>query len=136
MLVNPVYLLQNIGPVLSLTFLIVLGKSLITGLLGILFPRPARTALVVAAGLSQIGEFSFILGQAGRALGLLSRDQYSLILAGALLSITVNPLMFRLIEPVEKWLQKSPRLWKLLNRAGPDPAPLETDMQEHVVVIG
>jgi monovalent cation:H+ antiporter-2, CPA2 family len=51
--------------------------------------------------LSQIGEFSFILGQAGIMIGLLNRDQYSLILAGALLSITVNPLMFRLITPTE-----------------------------------
>lgn len=65
MLVNPVYLFQNIGPVLSLTFLIVAGKFVITLLLGFLLPRPALTALVVAAGLSQIGEFSFILDRQG-----------------------------------------------------------------------
>jgi monovalent cation:H+ antiporter-2, CPA2 family len=99
MLVNPAYILANVGPILILTTLIVLGKPLITLLMGFIFPWPARTALVVAAGLSQIGEFSFILGQAGVALGLLDREQYSMILAGALFSIMLNPVMFRLIPP-------------------------------------
>ena len=102
MLVNPGYLLKNIGPVLALTALIVIGKPLITLLLGIIFPWPARTGLVVAAGLSQIGEFSFILGQAGVLLGIINQDQYSLILAGALLSITLNPAMFRLVDACRK----------------------------------
>lgn len=62
MLVNVSYLIANAGHVLALTVLIVLGKFVITVLLGAFFPRPARTMLVVAAGLSQIGEFSFILG--------------------------------------------------------------------------
>src|SRR5690606_36667350 len=65
MLVNVNYLLANAGQVLVLTLLIVIGKVLISGMLGMLFPIPARTVLVVAAGLSQIGEFSFIVGQAG-----------------------------------------------------------------------
>jgi CPA2 family monovalent cation:H+ antiporter-2 len=90
MLVNPSYLLNNIGIILALTGLIVIGKALVTVLLGFLFPWQARTTLVLAAGLSQIGEFSFILGQQGMGLGLLDRSQYSLILAGALLSITLN----------------------------------------------
>ena len=136
MLVDPSYLLDNIGPILALTGLIVIGKSVVTTLLGFLFPRPARTALVVAAGLSQIGEFSFIVGQAGVSLGLLDQDQYSLILAGALLSITINPLMFRLINPVEKWLHRFPTLWKLLDRHGPAPVPLEESIASHVVIVG
>ena len=95
------------------------GKFALTLLLGSLFFRPARTALVVGAGLSQIGEFSFILGEAGVSLGLLTQDQYSLILAGALISITVNPLMFRLIGPVESWLRRMPAIWARLDRTGP-----------------
>ena len=82
--------------------LIVIGRSLITLAAWSLLLAACAHALVVAAGLSQIGEFSFILGQAGLALGLLTQEQYSLILAGALISITVNPLMFRLIGPVEQ----------------------------------
>ena len=136
MLVNPIYLFNNIGHVLALTALIVLGKSLITLLLGSIFPWQGRTALVVAAGLSQIGEFSFILGQAGIGFGLLDQNQYSLILAGALLSITVNPMMFRLITPTEKWLQKSPALWRLLDRHRPKPLSVEEKVEGHVVIIG
>jgi CPA2 family monovalent cation:H+ antiporter-2 len=136
MLVNPTYLLDQIGAVLALTALIVIGKPIITLLQGFLFPWPARTALVVAAGLSQIGEFSFILGQAGVSLGVLSQEQYSLILAGALLSITVNPLMFKLIGPAEKRLKRMPVLWNRLDRHGPTPAPIVETIQGHVVIIG
>jgi monovalent cation:H+ antiporter-2, CPA2 family len=136
MLVNPGYVAGNIMPILALTGLIVLAKPLITLLLGFVFPWPARTTIVVAAGLSQIGEFSFILGQAGVALGLLEQSQYSLILAGAILSITINPLMFRSISPLEGWLQKSPRIWKRLDRQGPAHHQVEEEMQGHVVIVG
>ncbi len=136
MLVNPAYLLANAGQVLALTALIVIGKALIAAGIGFLFPHPARTALVVAAGLSQIGEFSFILGQAGLSLGLIHPDQYSLILAGALLSITVNPLMFRLIGPIERSLKRSPALWRRLNHHGPVPIPIDEGLSGHVVVVG
>lgn len=136
MLVNLQYLAGNIGAVLALSAVIVFGKYMITLLLGFLIRRPARTFLVVAAGLSQIGEFSFILGQAGLSLGLLNQDQYSLILAGALLSITINPLMFRSISVTEKWLKKFPTVWRWMDRHGPSPAPAVEPLSEHVVVIG
>ena len=135
MLVNPGYLAGNIGPILTLTALIVLGKPITTFLMGLVFPWPARTTLVVAASLSQIGEFSFILGQAGIALGLLDQSQYSLILAGAILSITINPLMLRTIGPAENLLQKSPRIWKLLDRQGPPMPPPVEGIRDHVVII-
>src|SRR5688572_2116818 len=136
MLVNPIYLLSNIGIILALTGLIVIGKPFVTLVLGFVFPWPARTTLVLAAGLSQIGEFSFILGQEGVGLGILDQDQYSLILVGALLSITINPLLFRLIGPTEKWLQKIPALWRLLDRHGPTPLALEESIEGHVVIVG
>jgi CPA2 family monovalent cation:H+ antiporter-2 len=136
MLVNLNYLIANAGHVLALTALIVLGKFAFTVALGFLFPRPARTALVVAAGLSQIGEFSFIVGQAGVSLDILTQEQYSLILAGALLSIMVNPLMFRAIPYVEAFLQRFPALWRLLDRHGPPPRPPAEKLADHVVVVG
>jgi CPA2 family monovalent cation:H+ antiporter-2 len=139
MLVNPQYLLANLGPVLALTALVVLGKPLIVFLLGLVFPWPAGTVLVVAAGLSQIGEFSFILGQAGISLGLLKSDQYSLILAVALISITLNPVMYRLITPLEKLLRRSPRLWRLLDRQGKkfeELPSVDTAITNHVVIVG
>ncbi|HUG34554.1 MAG TPA: monovalent cation:proton antiporter-2 (CPA2) family protein [Anaerolineales bacterium] len=136
MLVNPIYLFNNMENVISLTALIVFGKFMITLLLGMIFPWQGRTVLVVAMGLSQIGEFSFILGQAGITLGLLTQNQYSLILAGALLSITLNPLMFRLIRPTEKLIQKLPPLWRLLDRHHPAPPPIEESIAGHVVIVG
>lgn len=136
MLVNPVYLFDNIGRVLALTALIVIGKSVITLFLGSIFSWQGRTTLVAAAGLSQIGEFSFILGQAGIGLGILNQDEYSLILAGALLSIILNPLMFRLISPVERWMQKFPALWRLADRHRPRALPTEEKLKDHVAIIG
>jgi CPA2 family monovalent cation:H+ antiporter-2 len=59
-----------------------------------------------------------------------------LILAGALLSITVNPLMFRLIEPLERTFQRSPRLWNVLNRQGPPQPEIPESLQGHVVIVG
>ena len=136
MLVNPSYLLENVSSILALTALIVLGKALVTLLMGALLPWSALTTLVLAAGLSQIGEFSFILGQEGLSLGLLERDQYSLILAGALLSITLNTPMFRLIQPMERWLQRYPVVWRLLNRHFPLPVHEDNTYKDHVVIVG
>ncbi|KAB2904853.1 MAG: sodium:proton exchanger [Anaerolineae bacterium] len=136
MLVNPAYLLANAGPVLVLTGFIVLGKSLVTALLGFIFPHPARTILVVAAGLSQIGEFSFIVGRAGLALNLLNQEQYSLILAGALLSIMVNPLMFRAVPHIEKLLQRAPSIWRRLNHQREINLAVAEKLAGHVVVLG
>jgi CPA2 family monovalent cation:H+ antiporter-2 len=136
MLVNPGYLIDNIGSILALTGLIVVGKALVTLLLGLVFPWPLRTTLVLAVGLSQIGEFSFILGQEGVGLGLLEQNQYSLILAGALLSITLNTPMFRLIKPLEKWLERFPTIWRLLNRREPPPHHIEESIENHVVLVG
>jgi CPA2 family monovalent cation:H+ antiporter-2 len=136
MLVNLRYLAANPGAVLALSALVIIGKYVITVFLGFFIRRPARTFLVVAAGLSQIGEFSFILGQAGLAMGLLNQDQYSLILAGSLVSITVNPLMFRSTGTVEKWLRRLPAVWKWMDRHGPSPAAPADPLSGHVVVIG
>ena len=68
---------------------------------------PARTALTVAIGLGQIGEFSFILGTLGRSLGLLPEEAYQLIIAGAIISIAVNPIAFRLTEKLGQVWQPS-----------------------------
>ena len=134
--VNPSILIANIGHVILLTALIVLGKGVITLLLSFVLPASSYTLLVVAAGLSQIGEFSFIVGQTGVALGLLDPDQYNLILAGALLSIVVNPLMFRAIAPVEALLKRSPFIWKRLERGGPTPELQHEGIRDHIIIVG
>ena len=94
--------------VLLLTAIVVVGKTLITLLLTFVMPRSGREIAVVAAGLSQIGEFSFIVGQAGLELDLLDADQYALILAAAVLSISLNPVMFGLIPAIVRVLLRVP----------------------------
>jgi CPA2 family monovalent cation:H+ antiporter-2 len=136
MLVNPATLIANAGQVLALTALIVVGKSLITVLMGVVLPGSARTMLVVAAGRSQIGEFSFIVGQAGLTLGVMTRDQYGLILAAALLTILLNPLLFRALPAVERALRRRPTFWRLLDRGGPTPALIDHQLRDHVVIVG
>ncbi|MEN6298678.1 MAG: cation:proton antiporter [Anaerolineaceae bacterium] len=136
MLVNPSFLWQNLEQVISLTLLVVIGKPIIVILLGLLFPRPAKTFLVIAVGLSQIGEFSFILGQGGMSLNLLDSNQYSLILATALISITANPFMYRLLPILEKILRRFPRVWERLETNVPLPEIKENQLENHVIIIG
>ena len=136
MLVNPVYAFANAGQVLALTALIMIGKPVFTVLMGLVLPASGRTMLVAAAGLGQIGEFSFIVGQTGVALGVLTQDQYSLILAGALISIVLNPLLFRLLPLSERALRRLPGLWQRLDRHGPAPQIGTPALTEHVVIVG
>lgn len=136
MLVNPTLLLFSAGEVLALALLIVLGKALLVLLLGFFFARPARTILVLAVSLSQIGEFSFLLGQVGVRLKLLSQEQYALILMSALLSITFNSFLFRLLPRIEVGLHALEPFWSLLDRHGPRLVPICESLQDHVVLIG
>jgi CPA2 family monovalent cation:H+ antiporter-2 len=136
MLVDPAFLLANAGRVVILSAVIVLGKAAAAFLLCLALGQPLKTGLVVAAGLGQIGEFSFILGQAGVQLGMLGHDQYALILAGALLSISFNPLLFRMVDPLERFLQRSAwmRSWAGRRyRGGEQAGP---PREGHVVIVG
>jgi len=100
--------------------LILFGKSLVALAIVLLLGYPMSTALTVAAALSQIGEFSFILGGLGVGYGLLEPEGFDLILAGALLSITLNPLVFAGADRVSAWLGSKPGVSRRLEqgRAG------------------
>ncbi len=76
---------------------------------------PARTALTVAIGLAQIGEFSFILAQVAREHDLMPDEGMSVLVATAIISITLNPLLFRSLEAIERNIQRWPWLWRLFN---------------------
>ncbi|MRR32871.1 sodium:proton exchanger, partial [bacterium] len=82
------------------------------------------------------GEFSFILGQAGLSLNLLTADQYSLILAASLVSITINPLLYRLLPRFEKALQNMPGFWKRMDSGTRIIEVKEEQLKDHVVVVG
>jgi CPA2 family monovalent cation:H+ antiporter-2 len=105
MLFGPAFVLAEPWKVLAVVAVIVIAKPLAAFAVVAALRRPIRTGLIVAAGLAQIGEFSFILAALGRSLGLLPEEGYSLILAGAILSITLNPILFRVIGPLETWLR-------------------------------
>ncbi|AKF07230.1 cation:proton antiporter [Sandaracinus amylolyticus] len=135
MLVEPAYLAAHALEVVALTAIVVLGKLAIAGAIVLALGGPLRTALVVGAGLAQIGEFSFIVGQAGVRLGILEGEQYSLILAVAIVSITLNPLVFRVVEKLEGALAGT-RLARARPRAPRDVPPETTTLDGHVVIVG
>ena len=103
MLFDPTVLIREPLMIIGVLALIMLGKSLIAFGVVLLLRYPASIGFAVAAGLAQIGEFSFILAGLGVSLGLLTREGQDLILAGAILSITLNPLAFFATEKLEKW---------------------------------
>jgi CPA2 family monovalent cation:H+ antiporter-2 len=121
--------------------IIIFGKSLAAFFLVLLLRYPLNTALTVSASLAQIGEFSFILANLGVTLGLLPTEGQSLILAGAIISIALNPLVFRTIEPVQAWIRARSKLAEILERPD-DPLavlPMTVDLNrltDQVVLVG
>jgi CPA2 family monovalent cation:H+ antiporter-2 len=140
MLLDPSYLLANPLPVAAVVGLIVVAKALTKLLIVGAAGYPPRVALTVAAGLAQIGEFSFIIGTMGRSLGLLPDAGYQLIVAGALISIAINPLLFALIRPIEGRLRASPTFTAVMERRAGDVARVapeeQATMRLHAIVCG
>jgi CPA2 family monovalent cation:H+ antiporter-2 len=87
--------------VLAVVAVVVVGKALAALLIVMALGGRRGVALTVAVGLAQIGEFSFILVEMGRSLQLLPEEAVGLVLAAALVSITVNPLLLRMVAPLE-----------------------------------
>jgi CPA2 family monovalent cation:H+ antiporter-2 len=105
------------------------------------FRYPLNTSLTVGASLAQIGEFSFVLAALGVSLGILTADGQSLILAGALISMCLNPLVFAAVEPAERWIRQRSSLARAMERSD-DPLaqlPATVDPQAvtgHVLLVG
>ena len=141
MLFDPNVLIQQPLQVLAVVAIIVVGKSLAAFLLVLAFRYPLNTALTVSASLAQIGEFSFILAGLGVSLGLLPREGMSLILAGALISISINHLVFQVVEPAQAWIRSRSKLARALERPDDPLAKLPTAVESrevtgHVVLVG
>ncbi|SMQ86212.1 Kef-type potassium/proton antiporter, CPA2 family [Devosia lucknowensis] len=98
MLFDPSILVTSPLLVLATVFIIVIGKSLAAFAIVVMFKRPVSTALTISASLAQIGEFSFILASMGVALAVLPPEGQDLILAGALISIVLNPVVFWVLD--------------------------------------
>jgi CPA2 family monovalent cation:H+ antiporter-2 len=135
MLFDPSILIREPLLVLATVFVIVVGKSIAAVAIVRAFGHPLRAALMVSVSLAQIGEFSFILATLGMSLGLLPAIGRDLILAGAILSILLNPLLFGLLDRLQPWLDR---------REGKDrgaavdaaDAPTWQPLRDHTVLIG
>ncbi len=141
MLFEPHVLIREPLHVFVVLAIVILGKSLAAFFLVLLFRYPLNTALTVSASLAQIGEFSFILAGLGIQLGLMPLEGQSLILAGSIISIALNPLVFYAIEPAQAWIRKRSKLAQALER--PDdplavlPMTVEiTRLTGQVVLVG
>ena len=124
--------------VLGVLLVVVVVKAAVAAGLMLAFRQPLRTALTVAASLAQIGEFSFILAGLGGMLGLLSEAASDLIIAGAVLSIVLNPLMFAAVRPLMRWLGRKAWVARLAaNEETADPEAGDRSLpQGHVVLVG
>ena len=141
MLFNPMVLVEQPLRSLAVVGIIVIGKSIAAAALVLAFRYPLTTALTVAASLAQIGEFSFILAGLGVGLGLLPVEGQSLILAGAMISIAINPLLFAAAEPLLAWIRSRSALTRRFERPVDRLAELPTATDEkylsgQVVLVG
>jgi CPA2 family monovalent cation:H+ antiporter-2 len=142
MLLEPGFLLEAPGLIVATLAVVLVGKPLAAFLIVRILNYPFRVALATAVALAQIGEFSFILSNIGRDLGMLTREATNALVAVSIVSIVLNPLLYRLVTPVERWVASHPRLWRLLNPrvadaagkiSGPRP---KRDSRNHAVVVG
>ncbi|QAU34511.1 YbaL family putative K(+) efflux transporter [Janthinobacterium sp. 17J80-10] len=141
MLFEPAILLEKPLQVLGVVAIIIFGKSVAALAIVLAFRYPLNTALTVSASLAQIGEFSFILAGLGVTLGLLPAEGMSLVLAGALISIALNPVLFSAVEPLRRWILARSELARHLEQRG-DPyaeLPMSTErkyLEGQVVLVG
>ena len=141
MLFEPAILVERPLHVLGVVLIVMFGKSLAAMALVLAFRYPLSTALTVTASLGQIGEFSFILAGLGRTLNLMTSEGMSLVLAGALISIALNPVLFAATEPLRRFVLARSAMARRLDSRG-DPyaeLPMDTErkyLEGQVVLVG
>jgi CPA2 family monovalent cation:H+ antiporter-2 len=131
MLFDPHILLEHPLQVLATTLIIVFGKSAAAFVIVRAFGHPTATALTISTSLAQIGEFAFIIAGLGLTLGILPRDGHDLVLAGALISIMLNPVLFAALD---RWHARNDA--RALRDAPPEPAVVPMDIADHAIVVG
>jgi CPA2 family monovalent cation:H+ antiporter-2 len=120
MLFHPDHLLGAPALVAATLGIILVGKPLAALGIVLLLRYPLKVGLAVAAALAQIGEFSFMLALLGNQLGVLPVAAMNTLVVAAIVSITINPLLYQLVDPMVSWASRRPRLWAWLSaRAGP-----------------
>jgi CPA2 family monovalent cation:H+ antiporter-2 len=140
MLLTPSYLLEAPGLIVATLAVVMIGKPLIALVIVRLLRYPFKVALSIAVALAQIGEFSFILSSLGRELGILSEEATNTLVAAAIVSIVLNPILYRAIPRIDAWAAARPRLWKFLNpplRETPDDRPAaRPDPERRAIIVG
>jgi CPA2 family monovalent cation:H+ antiporter-2 len=136
MLFEPAILIDEPFQVLQVVAIIVAGKALAAFLIVVGIGYGIRSALLISAALAQVGEFSFILAALGLSLGVLPEDANSLILAGSIISITLNPFLFRNMDVAESVLRGWQGLVRFAQRRYPETGEEEIDLRRHVVICG
>jgi len=131
MLFDPNILVQHPWQVLATTLIIVFGKSAAAYVIVRAFGHPNATALTISTSLAQIGEFAFIIAGLGLTLGILPKDGHSLVLAGALISIMLNPILFMVLD---RWQAREDA--RALRDVPPEPDVVPMDIGGHAIVIG
>lgn len=131
MLFNPASLITEWPLILATLGIVLLGKPLAAFLMVKLFGKPLRMALSVAVALAQIGEFSFILAAMGVSFGVLPPEASSAIIVTAIISITLNPLLYRRIETVAHWLES-----KGIGLPHLEEADLHPTGAQRIIVVG
>lgn len=135
MLLDPHTVLDHFGLLLAICAIILLLKPVVAIGVAAALPYPAKTGLVVAAGLAQVGEFTYILVDQALEKQIFDTATYNVVLAASVITIALNPLAYRMIAPLERLMRGAPPLWRFADRQGPPPLPPET-MRGHVVVAG
>jgi monovalent cation:H+ antiporter-2, CPA2 family len=137
MLIDPVFLWNNLELILGLVAIVFVGKFLIITPLVKLFRYPLKTALIAGLGLAQIGEFSFVLASEGQALGLVSRRIYLLILGTTAVTLVLTPFVLRLVPYLFSFAESMPWLKPYLDGEGqPLDVSEELPLKDHIVVCG
>lgn len=133
MLVDPRDLIENAGLVAATVAIVLVGKSLAAYAVVRVLGHPKKTAVSVAVALAQIGEFSFILAALGRGLGILPQVATQVLVAAAIVTITLNPVLFRLVEPFARWLAR--RDTERASALAPAPSS-NVDAGHRAIVVG
>jgi CPA2 family monovalent cation:H+ antiporter-2 len=137
MLIDPLFIWNNLELILGLVALVFVGKFLIVTPLVRAFRYSLKTSLIVGLGLAQIGEFSFVLASKGQVLGLVSRRVYLLILGTTAVTLVITPFVLRLIPKLFEWAEVVPWLKQILDGADkPLEVPEHLPTQNHIVVCG
>ncbi|WP_228025016.1 cation:proton antiporter [cf. Phormidesmis sp. LEGE 11477] len=137
MLIDPEVLIQNLGKILSLVSLVMVGKALVILPIVLLFGYSLKTAVLTSCGINQIGEFSFVLAVVGLENELITQETYLLLLGTTAITLVLTPTSLQLAEPLIHWVHQQPQLMSFLRKLESSQQSLEEGaIANHVVVAG